>query len=87
MSVLVHEVWNDTEGLPGICLAGLMGDGFRALLGAGATLIATIEADSHFEVMSKYYSLMGWGVYTTEFAHDHIPYSEDWLSIQRGSRK
>jgi hypothetical protein len=67
---------------PGVCLAGPMGDGFRALLRTGAVLLTTFEASSHFEAMNHYYALMSWGAYTTEYEQDHQPYSEHWRSVQ-----
>jgi hypothetical protein len=84
---LTHEVWEDfdAEGqsLPGLCLSGPLGDGFRSMLGPNARLLTTIEAGSHFEVMTLYYRLMGWGEYTTDQAWDRAPYPEDWFEVPR----
>lgn len=44
-----------------------MGDGARALMDSDAELIWTVEANSHYEAMSKYYEFMDWGKYKSEF--------------------
>ena len=36
--------------------------------------------------MSKYYTYMGWGEYTTEHTWDREPYPDDWASIQMPQR-
>ena len=77
MAILIHEVWIDSEGLPGMCLAGPKGDGFRKLQGPGAKLIATIEASSHFEAMTKYNAMLGLDTYTTQFESDREIYPEE----------
>lgn len=87
MAVLKHEVWRDPEGLTGVCLAGPMGDDFRAIQEPGTELVGTICASSHVELMSKYYELMGWGSYTTDFECDNQPYPDEWLAIQQGPIK
>jgi hypothetical protein len=87
MAVLIHEVWIDSEGLPGMCLAGPMGKGFRELQGPGAKLIATIEASSHFEAMTKYNAMLERGAYTTEFESDHKIYPEEWRITQLAVRR
>ena len=70
--------------LPGLCLAGSMGDDFRRGLNPGAVMTGTIEGTSHFDVMTKYWALMGWGAYRTTSAEAHEPYPSDWASIQGG---
>jgi hypothetical protein len=82
MAILIHEVWIDADGSPGMCLAGPMGDGFRRLQGPGAKLIATIEASSHFEAMTKYNAMLGRGAYTTNFESDRESYPEEWRAKQ-----
>ena len=67
MSILVHEVWIDSERMPGLCLVEALGDDFRELQEVGAQIVATIEASSHFEAMSKYNAMLGEGPYTTAF--------------------
>jgi hypothetical protein len=32
-----------------------------------ARLVSTIEAENHFEAMTRYYEQLGWGVYTTDY--------------------
>lgn len=84
---LVHEIWLDPapdgQLLSGLCLAGPLGDDFRHNLEPGAQFAGTIEGFSHFDVMSKYYMLNGWGEYRAEFKEDYEPYSEEWVRIQR----
>jgi hypothetical protein len=84
VAILIHEVWIDSEGMPGLCLAGPMGDGFRALEREGSELVATIAASCRFEAMTKYYELLGRGPYTNAVEADHEPYSEEWRAIQLG---
>lgn len=86
MAILRHEVWIDEEGLPGMCLAGPMGDAFRALLGGGAQLVTTIDASSHFEAMQKYNAYLDREPYTTDQEWDYQPYPDDWLRVQAASQ-
>ena len=72
-----HELWKEDDGST-FCLAGPLGDGARAMMGKSAELIWTVEANSHFEAMTKYYEFMDWGEYTTEFEQDKEPYPETW---------
>ena len=85
MATLLHEIWEDADGLPSCCPAGPMGDGHRALLGPGARLITTFEAGSHFDAMTTYNTLLGREPYTTDQPWDHEPYPDDWLSFQTGA--
>jgi hypothetical protein len=84
---LVHEIWLDpeTDGqmLPGLCLAGPMGNGFRTLLNKGALKVAELRGTSTFHVMTKYWKLQGWGEYETSLQQDHELYPEEWVTIQR----
>ncbi|WP_246622368.1 hypothetical protein [Rhizobium laguerreae] len=61
---LIHEVWLDPEPdgqmLPGLCLAGPMGNDFRALLKLEAVKAAELSGHSHFEAMTKYWKLQDW---------------------------
>ena len=79
---LKHELWRDKGGEEyseqTFCLAGPHGDGARRLLSPEARLIWTVEAGSHFEAMTAYYSFMGWGEYTTDQELDIQPYPEEW---------
>ena len=61
------------------CLAGPQGDGARNLLSPNAEMIWEVEAESHFEAMTAYYELMGWGEYTTDQPWDLKPYPEEWF--------
>jgi hypothetical protein len=73
---MLHELWVESSGQT-FCLAGPNGDAARALLGPDARCAWTVDADSHFEAMTKYYEYMGWGVYTSDFpAVDMQPYSQ-----------
>ena len=95
MAMLVHEIW-ETVGknghvLPGCCLAGPDGDGFRELLHADASnkgisaprYVCSFEAGCHFEAMTIYYRHYGWGEYTTDIAWDREPYPDDWAQRQK----
>lgn len=81
--MLLHEVWEDfgdrSESLPCLILAGQLGDGARGWLCPQARLLTTFEARSHFEAMTIYYRLMGWGEYTTDQAWDYQPYPDEWF--------
>ena len=59
VAILVHEVWIDSERMPGLCLVEALGNDFRELQEVGAQIVATIEASSHFEAMSKYNAMLG----------------------------
>jgi hypothetical protein len=87
MAKLIHEIWEtfDDRGdvLPGVCLAGPDGDGFRKLQDGNARCVRRFEAGSHFEAMTIYHHHYGWGEYTTDQAWDHQPYPEDWAERQR----
>ena len=72
-----HELWLEPDGCQTFCLAGVHGDDARSLLSANSQLIWTVEADSYFEAMTKYYSLMESGEYRTDFRdHDQMSYAE-----------
>jgi hypothetical protein len=80
---LIHEVWEDQD-LLGVCLAGPDGEGYRKRLSKDARCVHHFEAGSHFEAMTIYYCLNGWGSYTSEFAADREPYPDDWAKRQLG---
>jgi hypothetical protein len=73
------EIWVDTgEGNYGfemLCNADSIGDAARLTLGPDARFIQIITAKSHFEAMTKYYEVLDWGVYTTEFEQDKQPFA------------
>ena len=77
---LLLEVWedfgDDGESLPALLYAGPRGDESRRSLGPKAQLLTTIWAGSHFEAMTTYFRLMGWGEYTTDQPWDYRPYPE-----------
>ncbi|CAA6803495.1 MAG: Unknown protein [uncultured Sulfurovum sp.] len=53
MNELIHEVWEEFDNeqvLPGCCLAGPDGDGFRALLSSNARLKIVFKASNHKEI-------------------------------------
>jgi hypothetical protein len=83
---LVHEVWIEVgasgESLPSLLLAGPLGDEARRLLGPSARQVATISAANHFEAMTAYYRLMGWGEYTTVQPDDYAAYPSEWFDLQ-----
>ena len=81
MANLVHELWEEDGGAT-FCLAGPMGDAARGLLGPGAKQVWAVDAESHFDAMTKYYEFMHWGEYTTEHAWYVEPYPDEWLEIQ-----
>jgi hypothetical protein len=80
MAKLVYEIWldpdEDGQHLPGLCLAGPEGDGFRKLLEPGAILRGTFLAESTFDAMTQYYRLNDWGEWTTQFAVDYEIHSQ-----------
>lgn len=84
---LIHEIWLDPDPdgqmLPGLCLAGPMGDGFRSLLSEGAVKAGEIIGHSHFDAMTKYWRHQGWGEYKTPHQQDYMPYPHEWVLIQR----
>lgn len=76
IATVLHELWDYDDGAT-FCLAGPHGDGARRMMPRDAALVWTVEADSHFEAMAKYYEHMGWGTYTTDFPDiDRTHYSE-----------
>ncbi|TDW16610.1 hypothetical protein EV128_13462 [Rhizobium azibense] len=85
---MIFEIWLDPEPdghmLPGLCIAGPMGDDYRSLLNSGAVKAGEIEGHSHFEVMTRYWHLQGWGEYRTEHSQDHEPFRDEWAVVQRG---
>jgi hypothetical protein len=72
---MIHELWIESSGQT-FCLAGPNGDAARALLEPGASRVWTVDADNHFEAMTKYYEYMDWGVYKSDFPEiDMLSYS------------
>jgi len=81
---LVHEIWIDGEGLPGLCLAGPAGDGFRRLLDPAARLVHVFEASNHITAMQVYHSYLGREPYTLNDTSDREPYPES-LKVEQAS--
>lgn len=79
MASIKHDVWEDPEGLTTLCFSGELGREARNLLEENSRVIHSFYADSHFDAMTKYYQLMDWGVYETEFEVDKLPYDLDEL--------
>lgn len=75
MKGIKHDVWIDDEGKTCLCYAGNLGEESRSVLEKGSKIIHSFYADSHFDAMTKYYRLMDWGIYTTEFEIDKEPYN------------
>jgi hypothetical protein len=72
-----HELWVDSDGLDGFSIAGPLYEDQRQLNGPGATLAWTVDADSHFDAMTRYYEYKGWGTYTTDFPEiDRMSYKD-----------
>jgi hypothetical protein len=86
MAILTHEVWEEIDErgnvLPGLCLAGPDGEGFRKLQYKNARCVLRFGAGSHFEAMTIYYRRYGWGDYTSNFTSDHDPYPHEWAGRQ-----
>lgn len=76
---MIHELWEDADGGAyfTLVLAGPCGAEARAALTDNARLTWTVEAESHFDAMTKYYEHQGWGTYTTDFPEvDRQTYTE-----------
>jgi hypothetical protein len=75
---MIHELWEDPDGSPySFVLAGPLGDDARAMLTSRARLTWTVEAESHFEAMTKYYEHQDWGTYSTDYPEmDRQTYAE-----------
>jgi hypothetical protein len=86
MAKLTHEIWEELDEhgnvLPGVCLAGPDGEGFRKLQNKNARCVLRFEAGSHFDAMTTYYRLYGWGEYTSDFTSDREPYPDEWARRQ-----
>jgi hypothetical protein len=86
---LLLEVWEyrlgDGQPLSSLEYAGPRGDAARALLPPSARLLTTLWASSHYEAMTLYYRVMGWGTYTTDQTVDHEPYPEAWVAEQKNA--
>lgn len=73
---MIHELWIESVSQT-FCLSGKNGDAARALLEKSARCIWKVEANCHFDAMTKYYEYMDWGKYKSDFPEiDMQPYSE-----------
>ena len=82
MDRLLHEIWDDSEGLTGLILAGERGEAARKLFEEeGKKLVHTFYASSHFEAITIYYDYNGWGEYITVYEYDKLPYTK-WENIK-----
>jgi hypothetical protein len=86
---LLLEIWEHRpdggQPLPSLEIAGPRGEASRALLPSDARLLTTLRASSHYEAMTLYYRMMGWGSYTADQSSDHVPYPDEWLSEQKSA--
>lgn len=90
MAILIYEVWEqpDETGkmLPGLVLAGLDGDAFRRILEPGARLMIRFKATSHFQAMTTYYQLVGYGEYFNDEPWSHEPHTQEEADRQASRR-
>jgi hypothetical protein len=86
MAILTHEIWEEIDErgnvLPGVCLAGPDGEGFRKLQKKNARCVLRFEAGSHFDAMTIYYRWYGWGIYTSDLTSGREPYPDEWAKRQ-----
>ncbi len=52
---MLHELWKEKDGNQTFCFAGSLGDDARKTLSSEAELIWTVEANSYYDAMTKYY--------------------------------
>ena len=79
---VLHEIWNDDEGLSGLILAGEEGEAARKMyIEEGKKLVHTFYASSYYEAMNYYNKYFGYGEWKTHYEYDKLPYSE-WKNIK-----
>lgn len=78
MASLLHEVWEDEDGITVFVSNGRP----PQLVKDDAHLVATFEASSHTEAMSKYYAMYDFGVYKPLDSLSSEPYSEELKARQ-----
>lgn len=66
MPNMKYQLWQEPDDCQTFCLAGVEGNSARALIDAQAVLVWEVEAESHFDAMTKYYAYMQWGEYLTD---------------------
>lgn len=82
MASLLHEVWEDEDGV-----SVFISDGSPPkFMKDDARLVATFEASSWTEAMSKYYEMYDLGVYKP-FASSSEPYTEELKICQADQLK
>ncbi|WP_137189698.1 hypothetical protein [Stenotrophomonas rhizophila] len=70
-----YELWIEPDQEQTFCMSGPHGDSARALLRVNAKRVWTVNAQSHFEAMTKYHQYMGWGPYVSAFPDvDNVPF-------------
>jgi hypothetical protein len=81
--LLVHETWEEEDGVVTVCLAGPDGDGARDQLAKGARLVRTFEAGSHFEAMTLHNAALKREPYSSNEPWDFQPYPAEWFERQQ----
>jgi len=74
MSDILHDIWEDDDGLTMLCYANELGAEPRTLLEENSRIIHSFNAHSHFDAMTKYYNYMGWGIYENHIEQDKDAY-------------
>ena len=83
--LLVHELWEESDGPTMVCQAGPAGDAAPASLGRRARLQWVFEARSHFDAMTQYHARMNWAPYTSSQLEDLDPYPAEWIARQQAA--
>jgi hypothetical protein len=86
MANLIFEIWESVSDgiiLHACCITGPRGDGQRQLLEPASRLLATYEADSHYNAMLYYHNYLGREIYTTREPLDYEPYPDEWAIEQQ----
>jgi hypothetical protein len=73
MASLLHEVWEDEDGITVFVADGSL----PKFVKDDARLVATFEASSWTEAMSKYYAMYDYGIYKPLDSSSSEPYSEE----------
>jgi hypothetical protein len=78
MASLLHEIWEDADGITVVVANGTLPECMKD----DARLVATFEASSWTEAMSKYYAMYDYGVYKPFDSSSSEPYSEELKARQ-----
>jgi len=74
-----YELWIEEDQEQTFCVSGPRGDSARALLGVNAKRVWTVNAQSHFEAMTKYHQYMGWRAYVAAFPDiENVPFDPSY---------